>query len=186
MGGFETWTTWVRDPLLTLGCPDIVERVLEAQQQDTARSADVAFFEIWHDAHGTRAVELREVSGNVAMHFGHDGKAATKHQLSKRLRNKAGTRAGGWLFERISEGVGGASHRAVFRYRVVREDGLYPDKAHGFDVVPRDEPETATAPKVIEFPVRPGRVATVAAVAGAPRAAEEEDPLAAMQAAQLG
>src|SRR5262249_38156548 len=37
MGGFETWCSWVRDPLLTLGCKDPVERIAEVKANDPHR-----------------------------------------------------------------------------------------------------------------------------------------------------
>ena len=32
LGSFETWAEWCRDPLVTLGCCDPVERIIEAKQ----------------------------------------------------------------------------------------------------------------------------------------------------------
>ena len=43
LGSFEQWTSWVRDPLLALGCKDPVARVSEAKERDGRRQtlADV-------------------------------------------------------------------------------------------------------------------------------------------------
>jgi hypothetical protein len=127
MGGFEEWTRWVRDPLLTLGCPDLVERVLENRRQDTSRNADADFCEMFYEYHGTAAVEVKGVNVNLLTRLGKDGVPLTKQQLTQRLRKKVGTRAGGWLFERIGE-IDSNRHGSL-KYRVTREDGLYPDRA---------------------------------------------------------
>jgi hypothetical protein len=37
LGSFPQWCHWVRDPLLTLGCHDPVERVREAKEHDSRR-----------------------------------------------------------------------------------------------------------------------------------------------------
>jgi hypothetical protein len=145
MGGFEDWTRWVRDPLLALGCPDLVDRVLEARRQDTNRNADADFCEMFHEYHGTDAVELKGVNDNLLTRLGKNGEALTKQQLAQRLRKKAGTRAGGWLFERIGE-IGG-NRNGSLKYRVTREDGLYPDQG-GSGFPPLDNEAEAAKPPV--------------------------------------
>jgi hypothetical protein len=37
LGSYEQWCGWVRDPLLTLGCRDPVERMSEAKARDPFR-----------------------------------------------------------------------------------------------------------------------------------------------------
>ena len=37
LGSFERWTRWVRDPLLALGCQDVVEQVNRAKARDPER-----------------------------------------------------------------------------------------------------------------------------------------------------
>ena len=147
MGGFEEWTRWVRDPLLALGCPDLVDRVLDAQRQDTSRNADADFCEMFHEYHGTGAVELKNVNVNLLTRLGKNGEPLTKQQIAKLFRKKAGTRAGGWLFERTGSIDG--NRNGSFRYRVSREDGLYPDRGgSGFPPL-EGEAETATPPAQI-------------------------------------
>jgi hypothetical protein len=127
MGGFEAWASWIRDPLLALGCPDLVERVIEAQKQDSSRNAEAEFMTTWYLAHGTDAVETRDVHASVAANLGNDGKPATKQQVAQRLRRRAGTRAGGWSFERAA-GLD-SNRNGTVKYCVTREDGQYPARA---------------------------------------------------------
>jgi hypothetical protein len=139
MGGFEAWASWIRDPLLTLGCPDLVDRVIEAQKHDSSRNSETDFCETWHAAHGTSAVEVKAVHSSVVAHLGSEGKPATKQQLVQRLRRRAGTRAGGWSFEQVT--APSSSRNGITKYRVTREDGLYPDRP-GFTKI--DDVETCT------------------------------------------
>jgi hypothetical protein len=63
LGSFETWCDWVRDPLLTLGCRDPVERVEMLKAHDPYRPNIAELFKTWSKHHGNkpiRAVELAE------------------------------------------------------------------------------------------------------------------------------
>jgi hypothetical protein len=128
MGGFEEWTALVRDPLLTLGCPDLCDRVRQVQEQDTNRTASAEFMLTFYAAHGLNQVKFKDLayavrntlnpnSGSTSRFVG-----LTDQQFLKRLRQLDGTRAGGWVFTRkvdpfkASEG---------YTYSVYRPDGDY-------------------------------------------------------------
>ena len=55
LGSFERWTRWVRDPLLALGCKDVVEQVSRAKARDPERQFVGELFETWRDRHGSSA-----------------------------------------------------------------------------------------------------------------------------------
>jgi hypothetical protein len=47
LGSYSSWTRWVRDPLLTLGCRDPVERFEELAAADPLRQEEIAIFTAW-------------------------------------------------------------------------------------------------------------------------------------------
>jgi hypothetical protein len=47
LGSYEQWCAWARDPLLTLGCRDPVERMSEAKARDPFRQTVGALFAAW-------------------------------------------------------------------------------------------------------------------------------------------
>lgn len=82
------------------------------------------------------------------------GAPLTKQQIAKLFRKKAGTRAGGWLFER-TDGIDG-NRNGCFKDRVSREDGLYPDRGgSGFPPL-EGEAEAATPPAADHPKLIPG------------------------------
>ena len=65
LGSFEQWCSWVRDPLLALGCQDPVERVSEAKQRDGRRQEVVDLFTLWWEKHGDRPVTVSQLHDDV-------------------------------------------------------------------------------------------------------------------------
>ena len=128
MGGFEEWTAWVRDPLLTLGCPDLVARVREIQEQDTYRIAAAEFMSTFYAAHQLNQVKFENLAYAVrsALSPNRSSTSAfvglTDQQFLKRLRHLDGTRAGGWAFTRH---VDPFKVRPTYTYSVHRPDGNY-------------------------------------------------------------
>src|SRR5262249_57459821 len=47
LGNYEVWAQWVRDPLLSLGLRDPVERQDEIKANDPTRRAVIAVFDTW-------------------------------------------------------------------------------------------------------------------------------------------
>jgi hypothetical protein len=63
LGSFETWGTWVRDPLLALGCQDPVAQIREIKARDPQRQKVAELYELWWEHHGdapTKASELAD------------------------------------------------------------------------------------------------------------------------------
>jgi hypothetical protein len=122
-GSFETWCEWVRDPLLTLGCRDPVERVEIVKAQDPHRQRIAEFFRAWHHHHGdgpVRAAELNEAVQRIADPQGHE-----RQYLATYLSTLDGTRAAGFVLTR-QEAVGrwGAATYSLRRTVLEADDGL--------------------------------------------------------------
>lgn len=98
LGSFETWAEWVRDPLLTLGCADPVQRIQEAKAGDARRRQVYEFFDTWYAEHGEGhkpAKDLHEGVRAIADPHGHG-----RQFLTAFLDKLAGTRAAGFVLRR--------------------------------------------------------------------------------------
>jgi hypothetical protein len=93
LGSFEQWCRWVRDPLLTLGCQDPVERVRETKQRDTSRQTVVELFNVWWERHGDRPVRISELHLDVQ----NAGDLQPRQFVSSYLGKLAGTRMAGFV-----------------------------------------------------------------------------------------
>ena len=65
LGSFETWASWVRDPLFTLGCADPVEAMAKAKARDPRRLKIVELFIVWWENHGDRPMRVSELADAV-------------------------------------------------------------------------------------------------------------------------
>jgi putative DNA primase/helicase len=65
LGSFETWTEWVRNPLLTLGCADPVERISEVKGQDERRRRIAEILTTWRERHGDAPMKASGVDEDV-------------------------------------------------------------------------------------------------------------------------
>jgi hypothetical protein len=110
-GSFEQWSSWVRDPLLALGCQDPVERVSATKQRDTSRQAVVELFHEWWERHGDRPVRISEIHPDV-QNAGELYKQSRQF-VSSYLEKLAGTRMAGFVLTR-QEPVG-TWGRATYR-----------------------------------------------------------------------
>lgn len=98
LGSFEQWGEWVRDPLLTLGCADPVDRILEAKAADPARKRVTDLFEVWYDRHVTTTILARDIHDDVRETIDPAGRG--RQFVSTHLDKLDGTRAAGFLFRR--------------------------------------------------------------------------------------
>jgi hypothetical protein len=116
LGGFETWCSWVRDPLLTLGCADPVARLSEMKANDPHRQHVAEVFDAWWDKHGSAPIRVSELNAEVQVLI--DPKMS-RRRIEKSL--PVGTRVAGFVLERHK-----ASKRAAAIYRLIstepRED----------------------------------------------------------------
>jgi hypothetical protein len=63
-GNYEKWSRWCRDPLLTLGCRDPIDRVADIKAADPERARLTEIFDKWRQLHGReelKASALNEV-----------------------------------------------------------------------------------------------------------------------------
>jgi hypothetical protein len=95
LGSFEDWCAWVRDPLLTLGCRDPVERVEVVKARDPNRQQIAELFRTWNECHGEAPVKAAGLAERVRRHI--DPQDRGRQYVASRLGSLAGTRAAGFV-----------------------------------------------------------------------------------------
>jgi len=138
LGGFDTWASWVRDPLLALGCQDAVARIGETKQRDGLRAVIGEILATWHARHRDRAIKLRDLHEDVVRLV--DPRNRSRQFLSHRLETLVGTRAGGYVLTRQSP----LGRHGVATYTVEVTDEGEPHRGH------RGHPEGQTPPETAE------------------------------------
>jgi hypothetical protein len=98
IGSFDTWSRWVRDPLVALGCQDPADRIREAKQHDTKRQGIAEMFDIWFTHHGSRPVTENALADDVKKML--DPQDRGRQYRAVRLSRLEGTRIGGYLLTR--------------------------------------------------------------------------------------
>lgn len=98
LGSFELWCEWVRDPLLTLGCKDPVERISEAKERDGRRQAIAELFLIWWERHADGPVAASDLHDDVRQAADPQGRG--RQYLVSHLEKLAGTRMAGFVLTR--------------------------------------------------------------------------------------
>lgn len=127
LGTFETWTSWVRDPLLTLGCRDPVARLAEIKAGDPSRIRASELFDVWWRQHGETPMRASELAEPV-LEILDPHKRGRQFQASQLQRLKD-TRTGNYVF--TAERAGG--NWSVTIYVLQRTDQA-PDGALAGDV----------------------------------------------------
>jgi hypothetical protein len=131
IGSYEQWATWCRDPLLTLGCRDPVERLDEIKAADPRRSRVIEVFAQWWRHHGKDQVtaadlhlDVKEVIDIDAKRTGidNDGLMFSRQKVTGFLRTHVGTRVGGFHLEQMPETTN-KGRNPVATYRLSRLDG---------------------------------------------------------------
>ena len=102
LGSFETWAEWVRDPLLTLGCQDPVERVRAAKANDPRRRRTAELFTTWWEHHKKQPVTAAELAEPVRVLIDPQGRG--RQFVTSRLMQMDGTRAGGFVPDQTAGG----------------------------------------------------------------------------------
>jgi hypothetical protein len=98
LGSFETWSEWVRDPLLALGCCDPIEQVQLVKAHDPHRQRIADLFDTWNRWHGdtpTKAAELLEPVRQII-----DPQGRGRQFVAASLGRLADTRAAGFVLTR--------------------------------------------------------------------------------------
>ncbi len=98
LGSFEEWCEWVRDPLLTLGCPDPVEQLKIIKANDPNRELITELFNAWWHTHQSNRVKVADLAAGVKILA--DPHARGRQYLATFLSRLAGTRAGGFVLTR--------------------------------------------------------------------------------------
>ena len=98
LGSYSQWCSWCRDPLLALGCRDVVGRLEELRTNDPARIETVELFNIWRQQHHDHWMASDQLGQPIKAFFGVSRQARTR-----RLDELAGTRLGGFVFERYKD-----------------------------------------------------------------------------------
>jgi len=110
IGSYETWSEWVRDPLVALGCQDAV-RAMRAQKEADPRRAEIAeVFRLWWWDHWSRPVRASELSERVRKLL--DPQERGRQHVAAKLPGLVGTRMAGFV---MTSDVGSAK-RSVATY----------------------------------------------------------------------
>jgi hypothetical protein len=110
LGSYELWAEWCRDPLLTLGARDPVDRLDEIKAADPQRRMLVAVFDTWWEKHADNKVKAKDLDTEVIelidlkASWKKDGNLQFNRQrVARFLSTHADTRVGGYLLEQIKD-----------------------------------------------------------------------------------
>jgi hypothetical protein len=98
LGSYEQWCSWVRDPLLDLGCRDPVERVIATKQRDPFRQTVAALFAKWWEKHGSSPQTVHQLDIEVQRIVDPQGRG--RQFITVALEKMTGTRLGGFVLTR--------------------------------------------------------------------------------------
>ena len=98
LGSYETWREWCRDPLLSLGCRDPVERIETLKASDPRRQQLAELFGAWWQHHGASPVSINDLNDGVKQIADPQGRG--RQYLTPKLAGLAGTRAAGFVLTR--------------------------------------------------------------------------------------
>jgi hypothetical protein len=121
LGSYEGWAQWCRDPLLTLGTRDPVDRLAAIKAADPKRKRILAVYEAWWLAHQDTLLPAKDLDQSVIQAIDEksgfrDGKFQYSRQFVARwLQNHTNTRVGGYVLTCIPHGSG---NRPVSHYKV--------------------------------------------------------------------
>jgi hypothetical protein len=95
LGSFEEWAAWVRDPLLSLGVRDPVERINAIKASDPDRRKVAELFEIWVAHHGEGPVAVVDLAEPVRKMI--DPQGHGRQFVASYVARLANTRLGGFV-----------------------------------------------------------------------------------------
>jgi hypothetical protein len=98
LGSFEQWCTWVRDPLLALGCYDPVARINESKERDGDRQAVAELYAVWWNKHRDQPIAVRNLHNDVKHAADPHGRG--RQHLAALMEKLAGTRIAGFILTR--------------------------------------------------------------------------------------
>jgi hypothetical protein len=112
LGSFETWGTWVRDPLLALGCRDPVEQIREIKTKDPARQKVAELFELWFEHHKDIPTRVNDLHDDVKAILDPQGRG--RQFLARAVQDLTNTRQSGFVLTREK----GAGRKSVATYQL--------------------------------------------------------------------
>jgi hypothetical protein len=98
LGSYEQWCSWVRDPLLALGCRDPVERMSAVKARDPFRQTIGALFAVWWTHHGSVPQTAHQLDVEVQRTI--DPQSRGRQYIAAQLEKLDGTRLGGFRLTR--------------------------------------------------------------------------------------
>ena len=98
LGSFEQWCAMVRDPLMSLECPDPVERIRDVKERDAKRQDVVECFALWNTHHGDRPVRVQDLHNDICILLNPQGRG--RQFLQSRVQQLDGTRLNGMVMTR--------------------------------------------------------------------------------------
>jgi hypothetical protein len=98
LGSFEVWAEWCRDPLVTLGCRDPVERIEMLKATDPRRQRIADVFRAWWEEHGVAPMKANQLADTVKAIIDPQGRG--RQYLATFLSGLAGTHAAGFVLTR--------------------------------------------------------------------------------------
>jgi hypothetical protein len=104
-GSFPQWERWARDPLMALGCRDVVETMSRGMADNPMRESDVRILRTWWSYHRDDKITVSQIRPEVLAEF---GKNCTARSAMFYLRPKVNQRIGGFVLRR--EDYEGAGH----------------------------------------------------------------------------
>ena len=151
LGGFEPWSQWVRDPLLTLGCQDPIARMSDLKSSDPDRVRTVEIFQSWWEHHEDGLVKASELADEVQALIV-PGPKRTRQDVASRVAKLVGTQVGGFRLT-SDKGRKGKGRWAALQYQLIQraEDEASNEDADGSN---KAEPQHAD-PSDNAIPKRP-------------------------------
>jgi hypothetical protein len=120
LGSFETWTEWCRDPLVTLGCRDPVERIEALKANDPRRRHIADLFRTWWEQHGPTPVKANQLAEPVKTIADPQGRG--RQYLVTFLTQLTGTHAAGFVLTRQEP----AGYWAAATYALIKAEPAGP------------------------------------------------------------
>src|SRR5262249_49418589 len=137
LGGYDQWCAWVRDPLLTFGCPDPVERLTKLKITDPDRINVFDIFETWWRHHFDHWIAASQLNWEVQTLLLR-GRKFSRQRINYEVRELVGTRISNFLLE---EKKSESSKWVAAEFRLIKTDS--PRAHEGF----YDQSSKATAPE---------------------------------------
>jgi hypothetical protein len=104
-GSFETWASWIRDPLLALGARDPLDRIAVAKDDDISRAHIIEILETWFRHHGEAPMLANKLADPVkdAIDPERTRRKMEKNYRTKVLNRLANQRLAGFVFKMIEK-----------------------------------------------------------------------------------